>query len=45
MASLVVELLFTNNPLEETIKNGVKDLFSNDFYCGRLTRKNLYMLY
>ena len=45
MVSLVVESLFTNNSLEETIKNGVKDLFSNDFYCGKLTRKDLYMLY
>ena len=45
MVSLVVESLFTNNSLEETIKNGVKDLFSNDFYCGKLTRKDLHMLY
>ena len=45
MVSLVVESLFTNNSSEETIKNGVKDLFSNDFYCGKLTRKDLYMLY
>ena len=45
MVSLAVESLFTNNSLEETIKNGVKDFFPNDSYCGKLTRKDLYMLY
>ena len=44
MASLVVESLFTDIPLEETIKNCVKDLFSIHFYSGRLTRKDLYDL-
>ena len=42
MASLDVELLFTNIPLEETIKNCVNDLFSNDFYSGKLSRNDLY---
>ena len=42
MASLCVESLFTNIPLEETIKNCVNDLFSNNFYSGKLSRKDLY---
>ena len=41
MASLDVEFLFTNIPLEETIKNCVNDLFSNNFYSGKLSRKDL----
>ena len=44
MASLAVESLFTNISLEETIKNCVNDLFSNNFYSGRLSRKDLYDL-
>ena len=44
MASLNVELLFTNIPLEETIKNCVNDLFSNNFYSDKLSRKDLYEL-
>ena len=44
MASLDVESLFTNIPLEETIKNCVNDLFSNNFYSGKLSRKHLYDL-
>ena len=45
MASLDVELLFTNIPLEETIKNCVKDLlFPNNFYSGKLSRKDSYDL-
>ena len=31
-------------PLEETIKNCVNDLFSNKFYSGKLSRKDLYEL-
>ena len=42
MASLDVELLFTNIPLEKTIKNCVNDLFSNIFYSGKLSTKDLY---
>ena len=44
MASLDVESLFTNIPLEQTVKNCVNDLFSNNFYSGKLSRKNLYEL-
>ena len=42
MASLDVESLFTNIRLEETIKNYVNDLFSNDFYSRKLSRNDLY---
>ena len=34
MASLNVDSLFTNIPLEEIVKNRVNDLFSNNFYSG-----------
>ena len=44
MAHLDVELLFTNIPLEETIKNCVNDLFSNNFYSGKFSRKYLHDL-
>ena len=44
MASLDVESLFTNIPLEETVKNCVNDLISNNFYSGKLSRKDLYDL-
>ena len=44
MASLDVEPLFTNIPLEETVKNCVNDLFSNNFYSGKLSRKDLHDL-
>ena len=44
MASLDIESLFMNIPLEETIKNCVSDLFSNNFYSGKLSRKELYEL-
>ena len=44
MASLNVESLFINTPLEETIKNCVNHLFSINFYSGRLTGKDLYEL-
>ena len=44
MASLDVESLFTNITLEETIMNCVNDLFSNNFYSGKLSRKDLYKL-
>ena len=32
MASLDVESLFTNIPIDETIKNVVEDLFSSNMY-------------
>ena len=41
MASLYVESLLTNIPLEETIKNCVSDLFSNNVFSGKLRRKDL----
>ena len=44
MASLDVASLFRNIPLEETIKSCVNDLFSNNFYLGKLSRKDLYEL-
>ena len=44
MASLDVDSLFTNIPLEETIKNCDNDLFSNNFYSGNLSRKDLHDL-
>ena len=42
MASLGVESLFANISLGETIKSCVKDLFFNNFYNGKLSRKDLY---
>ena len=44
MTSIEVESLFTKIPLEETIKNCVNDLFSNNFYSGKLSRKDLHDL-
>ena len=41
MTSLDVELLFTNIHLEETIENCANDLSSNNFYSGKLNRKDL----
>ena len=37
MASLNVESLFTNIPLKETIKNCFNNLFTNNFYSGKLS--------
>ena len=45
IASLDVASLFRNIPLEETIKSCVNDLFSNNFYIGKLSRKDLYELF
>ena len=42
MASLDVESLFINITVEETSKNSVNDLFSNNLYSGKLSRKDLY---
>ena len=44
MDSLDVESLFAKIHLEETIKNCIKDLFSNNFYRGKLSRKDLLKL-
>ena len=44
MASLDVESLFINIHIDETIKNAVDDLFSNNMYQGRLSKSELYYL-
>ena len=44
MASLDVEFLFTNIPIDETIKNAVDDLFSNNMYQGNLSNSDRYYL-
>ena len=44
MASVDVESLFTNLPVDETIKNADGDLFSNNMYQGRLSKSELYYL-
>ena len=44
MASLDVESLFTNIPVDETIKNAVDDLFSSNMYRGKLSKSELYYL-
>ena len=44
MDSLDVELLFTNIPIDETIKNAVDDLFSSNMYRGKLSNSKLYYL-
>ena len=35
MASLDVEMLLTNIPMDETIKNAINNLFSNKMYQGK----------
>ena len=45
LASLDVELLFTNIHLEETIKNCGNDLCSNNFYSGKLSTKDFHDLF
>ena len=44
MANLDVESFFTNIPLEKTIKNCINDLVSNNFYSGKLSKKDLHDL-
>ena len=44
MASLDVESLFTNIPVDETIKNAVDDWFSSNMYQGKLSKSELYYL-
>ena len=44
MARLDVESLFTNIPIDETIKNAVDDLFSNNMYQGKPCKSDLYYL-
>ena len=42
MANLDVEPLFTNIPVDETIKNAVDDLFSSNMHQGKLSKSELY---
>ena len=42
MVSLDVESLFTSFPIDETIKNAVEDLFSNNMYQGKLPKSEVY---
>ena len=44
MTSLDIESLVTNIPLKETNKNCLNNLFSNNFYSCKLSRKDLYKL-
>ena len=44
MASLDVESLFTNIPVDETIKNAVDDLFASNMYQWKLSKSELYHL-
>ena len=44
MASLDVESLFTNIPLNETINNCVSDLHYNNRYNGKLSKRYLFKL-
>ena len=44
MASLDVESLFANFPVDETIKNAVNDLFPSNMYRGKLSKSELYYL-
>ena len=44
MASLDVESLFTNIPVDETNKNAVDDLFSSNMSRGKLSKSELYYL-
>ena len=44
MISLDAESLFTNIPIDETIKNAVDDLFSNNIYHEKLSKSDLYYL-
>ena len=44
MASLDVESLFTNIPLNETINNCVSDLHNKNLYNGRLSKRDLFKL-
>ena len=42
MASLDVESLFTNIPVDETIKVAVDDLFCSNMYRGKLSKNDIY---
>ena len=42
MASLDVKSMFTNILKDETIKNAIDDLFSNNMYQGKLCKSELF---
>ena len=44
MASLDVESLFTNIPLNETINNSISDLHDYNFYNEKLSKRNIFKL-
>ena len=44
MASLDVESLFTNIPLNKTINNCVNDLHNKNLYNGKLNKRNFFKL-
>ena len=44
MASLDVEFLFTNIPLNETINNCVSDLHNKNLYNGKLSKRDPFKL-
>ena len=44
MATLDAELLFTNIPIDETIKDEADNLFSNNMYQVKLFKSELYYL-
>ena len=44
MASLDVKSMFTNILKDETIKNAIDDLFSNNMYQGKLCKSELFYL-
>ena len=44
MASLDVESLFINIPIDETIKNAVDDMFCNNISQRKLSQSELYYL-
>ena len=43
-ASLDVELLFTNISIDETIKNAIDGLFSDNIFHEKLSKSELYYL-
>ena len=44
MASLDIDSLFTNIPLNETINNCVNDLYNKNLYIGKLSKGYLFKL-
>ena len=44
LASLDVQSLFTNTPLNERVNNCVNDLYSKNIYNGKLNKRDLFKL-